>query len=377
MALAYAVNQGAQVAGQYVNNKPSPYPTAPGPPGGQAASYYQQGQPQQHQQPHPGYQQQGYNPGYVQQQQQQQQHQPAYGAAVPMQGGQGGGSAATNPQLILNALRQGVQDQNLQAFYPPGSLEQLAQRIAQTGALARIAADWRLPMEVAMDLSRLALVDVQLFIDDSGSMAFEENGSRIDDAKLIVSRVAQAASLFDTDGIQVFFMNSHAVGHGITSEQQAQQLLSTVTFSGLTPLGTSLERKVLQPLVHAAVSGTLRKPVLVIAVTDGEPASEERYKIVHAIKAAKNALSQTRHGPDALSVELAQVGNDQKATAFLHEIDTHPEVGRMVDVTGTFENESAQMQQATGIALSPDLWLIKLLLGALSSEYDSHDERRR
>ena len=78
-----------------------------------------------------------------------------------------------------------------------------------------------------MDLARLALFDTVLYvrlspllshalvwsgrltsprgrqqIDDSGSMAFEENGSRIDDAKLIIGRVAQAASLFDTDGIR-------------------------------------------------------------------------------------------------------------------------------------------------------------------------------
>ena len=34
-------------------------------------------------------------------------------------------------------------------------------------------------------------------------MTFEEGGTRIDDLKLIVSRVAMAASLFDQDGIQV------------------------------------------------------------------------------------------------------------------------------------------------------------------------------
>lgn len=37
---------------------------------------------------------------------------------------------------------------------------------------------------------------------------FEEEGSRIDDMKLIVERVALAASLFDDDGISVRFLNS-------------------------------------------------------------------------------------------------------------------------------------------------------------------------
>ncbi|GAA5905640.1 hypothetical protein JCM8208_005792 [Rhodotorula glutinis] len=376
MALAYAVNQGAGVASQYIANKPSPYPQGGAPPqqAGQAAGYYQQGAPppQQHQQ-----QQQGYNPGYVQQQPQQH----AYGAPAPLPlpgsaSGPGSSSAMTNPQMILNVLRQGVHDQNFQAFYPPGSLEQLAQQIAHSGALARIAAEWRLPTEVAMDLARLALVDVQKLVDDSGSMAFEENGERIDDAKMIISKVAQAATLFDTDGIQICFLNSPVVGQGIKNDAQAQQLLSSINFSGLTPLGTSFERKVLHPLVAAARSGTLRKPVLAIIVTDGEPAGEHRHKLVQAITDAKRALASTRYGADALSIELAQVGNDQKAAAFLNEIDVHPEIGSFVDVTGNFEMESAQMQQTTGIALSPDMWLVKLLLGALDTAYDSHDERR-
>lgn len=43
--------------------------------------------------------------------------------------------------------------------------------------------------------------------DDSGSMAFEDGGDRIDDLKGILSRVAEVATLFDDDGIQVRFIN--------------------------------------------------------------------------------------------------------------------------------------------------------------------------
>lgn len=42
-----------------------------------------------------------------------------------------------------------------------------------------------------IDLVRLALFDTVLFVDDSGSMAFEENGSRIDDLKLVWSQGIQ------------------------------------------------------------------------------------------------------------------------------------------------------------------------------------------
>lgn len=93
------------------------------------------------------------------------------------------------------------------------------------------------------------MFDVVLYIDDSGSMAFEEGGERIDDLKLcansfyprrlgradqrrIMSRVAYATSLFDRDGIQVRFMNSRVEGNNIASEPAALHLVQQVKFSG-------------------------------------------------------------------------------------------------------------------------------------------------
>lgn len=84
--------------------------------------------------------------------------------------------------------------------------------------------------------------------------------------KLIVSRVAFAASLFDDDGIEVRFMNSRVEGNGLRTEHEANQLVSQVRFSGLTPLGTNLNNKVLEPLVlNKARARQLQKPVLIIA----------------------------------------------------------------------------------------------------------------
>jgi len=65
-------------------------------------------------------------------------------------------------------------------------------------------------------------------------------------------------------------------GNHLTSEAQATQLISQIKFSGLTPLGTSLDQKVLQPfLLGPARAGQLRKPLLTIVVTDGAPAGEK------------------------------------------------------------------------------------------------------
>lgn len=75
--------------------------------------------------------------------------------------------------MVEGILQACVVEQKLQAFYPPGSLGQIAQRVAQSGAVETIASNWKVDKELAMDTIRLALFDVVLLVDDSGSMAFE------------------------------------------------------------------------------------------------------------------------------------------------------------------------------------------------------------
>ncbi|KAK4046443.1 hypothetical protein OIO90_006565 [Microbotryomycetes sp. JL221] len=356
---------------------------------GQPQGQYGQGQYGQAQQGQYGQPQQGQygqpQQGQYGQPQQGQYGQPAQGqygqpaGAAAAAGGAPGGAAPGNgpgAQQILQILQATVVEQKFQAFYPPGSLEPLAHQIANSGAIQKIASEWRMPMEIAADLCKLALVDVVLYCDDSGSMAFEEGGSRIDDLKLIVSRCAYASSLFDQDGIQVRFMNSRIEGNGIRTESEALQLVSQVKFSGLTPLGTAMDQKILQPLLLGpARSNALKKPLLIIAVTDGVPGGEDRYTIVRVIQNANRELARTRYGPDSLSMQLAQIGNDLKATAFLEEIDKHPEIGGLVDVTSNYEVEADQMGRANPpVQLTPELWLYKMLLGGIDDSLDQQDE---
>merc|ERR1711939_252523 len=128
------------------------------------------------------------------------------GGAPQQYGGQPQAAPVGNAGAYKQLLQATIQEKQLQNFYPPGHpmLDQIAARAAQQ--VSQLAATWRISPEIASDIVKLALYDVILYIDDSGSMQFEENGERIDDLKLILSRVAYATSLFDEDGIQVRFM---------------------------------------------------------------------------------------------------------------------------------------------------------------------------
>ncbi len=167
-------------------------------------------------------------------------------------------------------------------------------------------------------------------------MQFEEGGSRIDDLKLILSRVAYAASLFDDDGIQVRFMNSDRWADNLKTEDQVQALIRSVTFQSVTPLGTQMRAKVIDGIILPKLrEGSFRKPVLVITITDGQPTGESQEEIFKTIRYASAELSRSPYGPGAISFQFAQVGNDEKAKEFLARLDSDEGIGKLVDCTSS------------------------------------------
>ncbi|KAI9863448.1 MAG: hypothetical protein M1830_006150, partial [Pleopsidium flavum] len=369
---------------------------------GYGQPYSQQYSPQPPYPQNPGY---GYGqPG---------QYPPQQQGGYPPQGGQqydGAPSQSAGPQQVAaykQSLLEVIREKNLHNMYPPNdpTLDRIANQAS--AKVDQLCASWRVPREVGQDIVKLALFDIILYIDDSGSMLFEEEGERIKDLRLILGRVAYAASLFDDDGISVRFMKtSHQAfwderkkqfqDDHIKSEQQVERLMSIVTFSGLTPMGTELKTKVIDEIVlEQARSAKMRKPVLVITITDGQPAGEPQGAVFDAIRHASSELSRIpRYGQGAVSFQFAQVGNDLKAREFLGKLDSDPGIGHLIDCTSSkliadcgdgsmltqmlpdFEVEQDEMSRARPpVDLTPELWLVKLLLGAIDSSYDTKDEQ--
>lgn len=200
--------------------------------------------------------------------------------------------------------------------------------------------------------------------DDSGSMKFEDGGERINDLKLILSRVVHAAMLFDDDGISLRFINwtpplrdprdppgklTAEMLDGVRNEQDLSRIMNEVKFSGLTEIGGELRKKVLDELVRDRIPelarrhhqpsvprGTLSKPILVITITDGNPQGEPRRTIFESIGDISRELSNLPlYGRGAISFQFAQVGNDKAATDFLAELDKDPQIGQLVDCTSS------------------------------------------
>jgi hypothetical protein len=282
------------------------------------------------------------------------------------------GSAGSVTPVVQQKLQRMVQTNRLEAFYPPQALQRVFARLDCVNFQA-LSQKWNMPLELATDLAQLALYDIVIYADDSGSMVFEERGERIDDLKLILGRVAEVATLFDDDGILVRFMNNNVEGNGIRDANAATNLVSQVQFNGMTPLGTNLDTKVIRPFLMSGIQKRdLQKPILVIVISDGEPVGEPHGTVKRVIQQAKQAAAMSPYGPGAISFEFAQVGKDQKAQRFLGELDNDIEIGNVVDATSYFELEAEEYSRK-GVTLTPELWLVKLMVGAIDPSYDEQD----
>ncbi|ETS62332.1 hypothetical protein PaG_03413 [Moesziomyces aphidis] len=297
--------------------------------------------------------------------------------------------SANNPNLtwdslrdwrhIANLLATCVMDQYLYPFYTFADVSRIAHHLASSGALAQCADSWQLPPYLAQDLVKLALFDVMFLLDDSASMRSE--GTRRRDALAgILKRAADAAARFDPDGMEVAWMNA-PVHQRIHNVQEADQLTSRCAYDGRsTPMGSSLESKILEPLVlQPAQQGRLAKPALVLVITDGRPtgSGEANQKIVRVLQHAKRTLAATRYGEDAISFQIAAVGNDREAQEWLDSIDNDPDVGDLVDVCSDIQVESRQVKASTGVELTQELYCLKLLLGPIDTSYDASDENEK
>jgi len=304
---------------------------------------------------------------------------PPPGAAGPGAPAYGRGSSQRHRQQIRNKLAEVVRGRQLDSIYPPQRLDYVTDQVVNTVDIDAIARQWRLPPEVALDLVSLALYDIVIYADDSYSMQGENWDS---DLHTIVHKTAGIATLFDSDGISVRFMNGKHDRDSIRTEQDVMRLLNEAKPCGLTPIGTSLKAKILDPFLQylrsAGQDRSRLKPMLVITVTDGEPQGEARDTLFTVINETRAALTSMGFTGNEVAFQFAQVGDEAKATDFLDSLDNHPQIGRFVDATSNYEREAEQWaRRSRGTsAMTPDLYLVKLLCGAIDNEWDAKDEDR-
>lgn len=103
------------------------------------------------------------------------------------------------------------------------------------------------------------------------------------EAREALAGLAETASQYDTDGIDVHFLNDRRVGRNLSSSSAVKALFDVVRPRGITPTGEKLEELLLEYMlqIEAAKDSDERgegrdllrqiKPVNFIILTDGAP----------------------------------------------------------------------------------------------------------
>ncbi|KAF7432819.1 hypothetical protein PC9H_004762 [Pleurotus ostreatus] len=210
-------------------------------------------------------------------------------------------------------------------------------------------------------LQILRKYDTVLIIDDSGSML----GSKWRQAEKSLAALADMAGKYDTDGIDVAFLNSTKVGEGIRSGKEVQRLFLDVRPFGHTPIGERLESLLLTYLARiegAQRQGVLNtiKPVNYVIITDGEPTDDPESVILSAAQ----RLDRGNFPLTQVGIQLLQIGKDVAAAEYLKQLDddlhkTH-NIRDIVDTTPF---------QATKGEVTADL-ITKILIGGINRRVD-------
>jgi len=222
--------------------------------------------------------------------------------------------------------------------------------------------------------------DTIVIVDDSSSMANNRSDpkseNRWDQARDALAGLFDIAVQYDTDGIDIHFLNSKKFGQNVRSSKDVKRLFDSVYPRGITPIGQKLEKFLLQYLVlieraydedqkllEEGIEGRHLesiKPVNYIVLTDGAATDDPESVIVSAAKRL-----DARYFPlSQVGIQFVQIGTDRFATRFLRELDdeltSNHNIRDMVDTT-PYSPQKGQLSSRD---------VIKILIGGINRRID-------
>lgn len=237
-------------------------------------------------------------------------------------------------------------------------------------------------------LEFLRSYDTVIVVDDSGSML---DDSRWQEASDALSSFVDLASRYDTDGVDICFLNS-PVHRNVTHVSQVQDLFHTVKPSGGTYIGEKLDQLTRDYFKHLKNSKPAKpaklekrasgirsffrggpsnssdppklkksrgvKPINYIVITDGQPSDEP----ADVIKQIAEHLDKKHYPVSQLGIQFLQIGNDRQATRYLQELDDDLHKSGCRDIVDT--------TPYTGYRLSAQM-IAKVLLGGINRRVDN------
>ncbi|TYJ57809.1 hypothetical protein B9479_001419 [Cryptococcus floricola] len=214
-------------------------------------------------------------------------------------------------------------------------------------------------------LEMLREFDTVFLVDDSSSMA----GPLWREARAAIMEVAEIASRYDEDGIDIHFLNSKRVGRELKGRDDVEELFEGLKPRGVTPTGMRLEAILRDYMTRLERASTLSpsigssseehvKPLNVVVVTDGAPTDDPESVIV----AVARRLDRGEYPLSQVGIQFLQIGDDVGATMALQQLDDElSETHQIRDIVDTVPDSGQEMTAQ---------FIIKTLLGGINRRLD-------
>ena len=220
---------------------------------------------------------------------------------------------------------------------------------------------------LAQRLNILQQFELVVLCDDSGSMNTPVDGTqgtRWDELRAIVQIIIEIGVIFDSNGVDVHFLNRPAMPN-VTDPRQVMESFSQRP-GGLTPLTPSL-RRIFQ---SAASKPGSDKRLLVFVATDGAPTDGAGQVDIQGLE---NLMRNERQANTTYVTFLACT-DDEASVAYLSQWDR---TMMNVDVVDDYKTEREEVRRARGhnYPFSFGDYVVKALLGAVDPQMDMLDEQ--
>ncbi|CAF1260525.1 unnamed protein product [Rotaria magnacalcarata] len=227
--------------------------------------------------------------------------------------------------------------------------------------------------DFATRLRALEGYEIVFIVDDSGSMntplgdlagPYDRNPTRWDELRQTVSIVVDIASVFDSDGIDIFFLNREPMRHVKSSDELVA--VFTVQPQGPTPI-----LRVLRHVLREKQLEIQERKLLILIATDGVPTNENGQQDT---KSLEHALRHERNPINRIPVTIIACTDDNECIGYLNHWDKKiPNL----DVADDYKSERQEIQKVQGkdFPFSFGDYVVKVLMGAVDSWFDTLDER--
>ena len=224
-------------------------------------------------------------------------------------------------------------------------------------------------MFFALKMRELDGYKICVICDDSGSMQlpvtkpnepFAKSDSRWDEAKKSLKIIVDIASVFDSEGIDIYYLNRQPILNVTSSEELCGNRQFNKTPNGSTPLGETIQ-KVLSDKKHILSE----RKMLLIIFTDGEPTNMSLF----------NSVLTNRKPIDNVFVTIVACTDDDDAVGYLNDLDKKI---RNLDTCDDYLSELVEIQKVQGRSFSFTFgdYITKILLGSVNKTMDSLDEKK-